>query len=203
MAVVARFVAVLILCLVILGISNLAERLEAPKVYVQREAPDFGPAPEFDLIDQRGAKLSSEDLENKVYVAAFFFSSCRGPCPVINANMARLHKQFSKYPRVRFLSISVDPQTDTPEVLADYARKFVDPNDSSWSFLTGQKDKIYTLVTEGFKVGLSGNPPIHTTRAVLVDQSAKIVGFYDATDSAKVKELGKDISALLSKAPPA
>lgn len=202
MAVVARFVAVLILCLVILGISNLAQKLSEPQVIVQRESADFGPAPQFALINEHGAPFNSAELEGKLYVASFFFTSCRGPCPIINANIAKLHKQFSKYPGIRFVSISVDPETDTPDKLSDYSTKFKSDDDNSWTFLTGTTEQIVQLSEQGFHVALSGTPPIHTNRAALVSPASRILGFYDATDTDEMKRLAKEISSLLSEAPP-
>lgn len=197
MSVAARFLVVVMLCLVMLGLGRLAGHLSASNAGSVGSV-DYGTAPSFALLDEHGERFSSAQLEGKVYVAAFFFSSCRGPCPIINANMARLHEQFAESPSLEIISISVDPETDTPEVLAEVAKKFAADGRDNWSFLTGTQREINDVVTKGFKVALTGSPPIHTNRVALIDRDSRIIGFYDGTSAEDVERLAQRIAELLA-----
>ncbi|MCB0360168.1 MAG: SCO family protein [Bdellovibrionales bacterium] len=180
-------------CLIALG--TLATRVQQ---HANREAlPKIAPAPEFELIDSQNHSFQSSSLAGSVYVVHFFFTSCRGPCPITGANVAALQQQFASNPRVRFVSISVDPSHDTTEVLQLYASQFgADPR--HWTFLTGSRDDISTIAVSGFKVGVDTNasPIVHTTKLVLVDHNGIIRGYFDGTDDQSVETLKAAISDL-------
>jgi cytochrome oxidase Cu insertion factor (SCO1/SenC/PrrC family) len=115
--------------------------------------PVYGSVPDFALTDQRGHPVRRADLDGKVWVASFVFTSCPDECPLIAAQMAQLQSDFAHAPDLRLVSISVDPEQDIPAVLAHYAERFhADPE--RWFFLTGDKRAIYHLVRDGFRLGL-------------------------------------------------
>ena len=138
--------------------------------------------PEFELLDQKGGPFVRGAMEGKLWVVDFFYSSCPGPCPMLISRVSEIHKAFQGDNRVGFLSISSDPEKDTPEVLSLYAQKF--GADERWSFLTGSKPSIYKLANEGFKLSLqevvgAAEPITHSTRLVLVDFHGWVRGFYE------------------------
>ena len=105
--------------------------------------PVVGPAPEFALLDQDGAPFNLADLRGKVVVVTFVYTTCADTCPVLTAKMASLQRPLAADfgPRVRFVSITVDPEVDTPTVLRAYAKaQSADP--AGWSFLTGSRSAI-------------------------------------------------------------
>jgi protein SCO1/2 len=158
--------------------------------------PVLGEAGEYSLIDQTGTAFSSASLLGKVYVIDFIFTSCTSVCPVMSASMARVHQEFAAEPRVAFVSVTVDPATDKPEVLDGYAKRLsADP--ARWHFLTGEDAAIQSLARDRFKLGQADKPINHTTRFVLVDGAGKIRGYYFGTEAASVAALGKDIERLL------
>jgi protein SCO1/2 len=109
--------------------------------------PVIGPAPEFRLIDQSGEGVSLADLRGKVLAVTFIYTSCKDTCPILTAKMAALQRKLGPDfgPRVRFVSITVEPEVDTPAVLASYARAHsADPR--GWSFLTGSSAEIRDVV---------------------------------------------------------
>jgi cytochrome oxidase Cu insertion factor (SCO1/SenC/PrrC family) len=115
--------------------------------------PIYGAVPDFALIDQAGHSVRKADLEGKVWVADFIFTSCADECPLISAEMARLQSDLVHIPDIRFVSISVDPERDIPAVLSQYADRFnADPE--RWFFLTGDKPAIHRLVRDGFRLGI-------------------------------------------------
>jgi cytochrome oxidase Cu insertion factor (SCO1/SenC/PrrC family) len=161
---------------------------------------NYGEVPEFSLTDQNGQTVTRGDLAGKVWIADFIFTNCAGTCPMITATMHRLQNALPK--DVHLVSFSVDPARDTPEVLAEYARK-TNADKQRWHFLTGEKDKLYDLSIKGFKLALDdtgGNevePITHSTRLVLVDQNGKIRGYYGGTDDEDMKKLFTDATELL------
>jgi protein SCO1/2 len=155
-----------------------------------RREPDPPPVlaqlPAWQLVDQDGRPFGSADLAGQVYVASFFFTRCRSICPVITAAMGRLQDRYeeARVDGVRLVSISVDPEHDSPERLRAYgAAQRVDP--VRWSLLTGPREDIERLVGGGFKTAL-GRPETtagivdiaHAGHLVLVDGEGRIRGYY-------------------------
>ena len=153
--------------------------------------------PDFSLTDQRGAPFALSDLQDKVWVADFIFTSCGTICPPMTVEMATLQDEFEAED-VHFVSFSVDPEQDTPEVLFRYA-DYYGADGSRWSFLTGQKDTIYQLAHEGFNLaaGHRGSEILHSTRFVLVDQNQQVRGYYDSRSKAHLQQLRQDMQTLL------
>lgn len=103
----------------------------------------IGPAPEFTLTTTEGGRLSLGDLRGKVVAVTFIYATCTDTCPLLTDKMVGMQKQLGRDfgPKVRFVSITVDPERDTPQILAQYARNHrVDP--VGWAFLTGTPSEI-------------------------------------------------------------
>ncbi len=167
-----------------------------------RELPHIGIVPAFQLVDQNGESYGSQQLLGKIWIADFIYSTCPGPCPLISSRMGDLQKPL-RDTDVKLVSFSVDPQHDTPAVLREYAAK-LDAQPGRWHFLTGDKNTIYRLSREGFKLATAeggAEGPIHSTRLVLIDRSGMIRGYYDATDADAVTRLLADTSHLLRDQP--
>lgn len=147
--------------------------------------------PEFQFTTQANQPLGSADLKGKVWIADFIFTRCPGPCLRMTARMAVLQQELAAEPRLRFLSFSVDPEFDTPEVLFQYAKRHqADP--ARWFFLTGEKVKIHELAKSGFRVGGVEEVTLHTTRFILVDAQARVRGYYDSGDEESLRKLLED-----------
>ncbi len=150
--------------------------------------PVLGQLPEFRLTESRGVPFGTSDLEGQVYVANYFFTRCVSICPLLTAAMGRLQQRYDEagVEGIRLVSISVDPEYDTPERLLEYGEKHgVDPR--RWTLLTGEADEIRRLVVEGFRTP-QGEPETsgglmdiaHTGKLVLVDGRGAIRGYYDS-----------------------
>lgn len=155
--------------------------------------------PDFSLTDQRGAPFGLSDLHDKVWVADFIFTSCATICPPMTVQMASLQDEFAAE-EVHFVSFSVDPERDTPEVLFRYADDY-GADSTRWAFLTGQKEAIYQLAHEGFNLasGHRGSEILHSTRFVLVDRNQQLRGYYESRSPGSLQQLRKDIKTLLKK----
>jgi len=139
------------------------------------QLPVIRAVPAFSLTDQEGRTVTKEDLRGKIWIADFFFTRCAGPCPLMTARMLEMQKALVKTPEVKLVSITVDPEHDTPEVLKVYAEaNFADPD--RWMFLTGDKAVIEKLVTEGFMQHLSeeDGEPVHGTMFLVVDGNGMV-----------------------------
>ncbi|OGR81472.1 MAG: hypothetical protein A3B80_05500 [Elusimicrobia bacterium RIFCSPHIGHO2_02_FULL_39_36] len=160
--------------------------------------------PSFSMINAHtGKPLGKADLLGKVWIAGFIFTRCSGPCPLISLNMSRLQKQLP--PGIFLVTFTVDPDWDTPEVLAQYSKNF-QADSNQWFFLTGAKKEIYDLLYEGFKLPILEEPKnkpefriTHTTKLALVDQEGMIRGFYDGTDPGSLKKVKKDVLIILEE----
>lgn len=150
--------------------------------------------PAFTLTDQAGRAFGTRELTGKVWVADFIFTACQQACPLLSQQMAEVGRRTRHLgPDFHLVSISVDPERDTPARLAEYAARYR-ANPLAWSFLTGPADAIQAAVTDGFKVGMGRDPAgadggagaeffqiFHGEQLVLVDRQLRIRGYFPAT----------------------
>jgi protein SCO1/2/putative membrane protein len=166
---------------------------------------DYGPIGDFSLTERSGRVVERQDLSGKVWVAAFIFTRCAGPCAQVSSSMASLQRGLAADKDVRFVSFTVDPEFDTPGVLRAYAQRFAaDPE--RWLFLTGKRDEIYPLIRNRFRLGVernegpdaqSGYEVTHSTKLVLVDSHGHIRGYFDGTDPEELSQLRQRILLLV------
>ncbi len=114
----------------------------------------LGTVPDFSLIERGGLRVSLADLRGKVWIANFIYTHCTDTCPLQSAQLGRLQEELKPEPDVRLVSITVDPEQDTLEVLSEYATRF-GADRERWLFLTGDKRAIYALAVEGFRLGVA------------------------------------------------
>jgi protein SCO1 len=164
----------------------------------------LAPAPQFTFTAQDGSTVSTADFKGKIWVANFIFTRCAGPCPVMTSRMAEVNQALGKRATdVELVSITVDPEYDTPAVLKAYGEQ-VGASPERWKFLTGPKDQVETVVMKGFLQAFSKEPsgtPIHSTRFVLVDRDGWMRGFLDGNDPELPQKLLMDIGDLLRESP--
>ena len=166
--------------------------------------PRLGTVGPFWLTDQAGRSFSEQSLNGQVWVAAFMFTRCPTICPELTRRMRHLQEQAqARKVQLHFLSFSVDPENDTPEVLRNYAAQY-GADTASWSFLTGDNGVIRKAAEEGFKIGVDGTLKAgaehygitHGTHLVLVDGTRTIRGYYQSSEPAKLAQLLDDAAAL-------
>lgn len=169
----------------------------APPQAVQPEgkvAAEFGNSPAFSLTERSGKTLSKEDLRGKPWIADFIFTSCAGQCPLMSLQMKALQKQFGPETGFRFVSFTVDPKRDTPEVLAKYAGRYEAEKDR-WFFLTGPMEEMNRILKEFFLNAVE-TPDMHSVRFILVDGAGRIRGYYDSSDPNAMNQLVHDAKIL-------
>jgi protein SCO1/2 len=171
------------------------------------ELPDYGAAPEFELTDETGGRYTRAALLGKITIVDFIFTHCTTACPLLSAEMARLQADMRAArlaDRVRLLSISVDPERDTPARLAELAaHNGADPR--LWHFVRGSDQALRRVVVDGLKQvmdkqldrgELDGFTILHGTRLVLLDEQARVRGFYDSNDADARAQLRDHVTAL-------
>jgi len=171
--------------------------------------PVYWELPAFSLVDHRGQAFGLSELAGAPWIADFIFTRCAGACPVMTARMARLQSQLPA--RTRLVSLTVDPEHDTVEVLARYAATF--DAGPGWIFATGPREALYALSVDGFKLearavpaeeqkaGAGDGPFLHSSKMALVDGRGRVRGYYDSTDPAALARLVDDTARVASEAP--
>ena len=167
-------------------------RLQKPQAgHGPLQLPAYGSAPSFTLNSQNGTVTDSKSLLGKVWIADFIFSRCGTMCPLMTQTMKQLQKDL---PGISFVSFTVDPEFDTPEVLKNYIKRFDLPLEG-WSFLTGDHAHMKETVN-GFKVSGANEPMFHSLSFVLVDPQGILRGYYPSNDTQAMEKLRKEASAL-------
>lgn len=156
---------------------------------------------DFTLTNQLGEKVSLYDIENRIVVVDFFFTSCPTICPTLTRNLKMVQEAYNKHDTlIQILSLTVDPERDTAQKLKAYADKYsIDPK--NWWLLTGDKKEIYDLARYEFFVNAvqgDGGPDdfIHTEKFVVIDKDRYIRGYYNGLDTNDVRRMVNDIAVL-------
>lgn len=162
------------------------------------EIPIIKSVPEFSFKNQNGKNFTDKELNNKITVLDFIFTTCPGPCPMMTSNMLTLYKDFEKVPEVQFISITVDPENDTQSILKEYA-SLNGVKDDRWNFLFSDLESIKILKKDGFMLFADELPRGHAIKFILIDDNGKIRKYFDGTDKASVSILREDITRLVKK----
>jgi protein SCO1/2 len=156
-------------------------------------------APNFSLTNQNGKTITDADLHGHVWIAMVFFTACPGVCPMMEARMVRLEKEITA-PDLRIVSVSIDPEHDTPEIMKGYADG-IGADESRSYFLTGSKEAVFETA-RGFKLAATpaagGNSITHTQKVLLIDRDNQARGIYDTNDDDSMKKLADDARALIA-----
>lgn len=170
---------------------------------------DLGAVPAFAFVSQTGDSVRLADLRGQVWIGDFIFTNCASTCPMMTTQLHGIQEALGDVQNVRLVSFSVDPDRDTPERLAEYAKGYGARPDR-WLFLTGDKAAVRELSVEGFHLPAGDTTPedqaagaetvLHSTRFVLVDHRGHIRGYYDGGDDAAMSQLKKDVRQLAAQA---
>jgi len=155
--------------------------------------PVYGAVTNFSLSDQDGKMVSQDDWRGQIRVVDLIFTRCLGPCPLVSATMKRLQESLPANSSVRLVTLTSDPDYDTPDVLKKYGEK-LGARPGGWTFLTGTKETMRRLAMEQLKLSMVDKPPseretpvdlvIHSTRLVLLDPQERIRGYFDGETTA-------------------
>jgi len=158
--------------------------------------------PDFTLVDQDSNVVSASTIQNKIYIADFFFTSCPSICPKMMKEMLTVYDKYKSNNDVIILSYSIDPVRDSVARLKEYEKK-LGFESSKWHLLTGNKDSIYNLADK-YLISAAEDPNapgghIHDGNFILVDRQRRIRGYYDGINTESVQKLLKETDELLKE----
>ena len=156
--------------------------------------------PAFTLTDQNNQPITDQSLRGKPWIAAFIFTNCAGPCPMMSSNMAKLQKRVPDA-NLRLVSFTVDPTRDTPAVLKQYAQRF-GADESRWSFVTGTEQQMQDVAKGMLMAAVPATATesiIHSTKFLLVDKDGGVRGVY-SSDAQGMDKLAADAATLAAEA---
>ena len=180
------------LALIIASVTAAYVLTQAEKLNDRRVSlPFHSPVGDFTLTNQQGRAVSLRDLRGQIWIADIIFTRCAGPCPKMTQRMSDLQKALPPARPVKFVTLTTDPDFDTPAVLKSYGERFgADAN--RWMFLTGAKKEIARLAREGLKLIADETKPedrasdtdlfIHSTIFVIVDKQGRLRGSFEYDD---------------------
>ena len=158
----------------------------------------------FAFLNQDGQRITDKDMEGKVYVAEFFFTTCTGICPRMNNNMRTVYERFKDEKDFRILSYTCDPERDSVAQLKKYSDT-LKVNTTKWIFLTGRKDSLYTLARNSYTIDDPANNVnsiddqfLHSQLWALVNKRGEVKKIYDGLKPSEVDEMMRQITKLLN-----
>jgi len=159
----------------------------------------------FSFTNQDGQTVTESDVAGKVFVAEYFFTTCKSICPVMNGNMKTVYERFKNDPDFLILSHTSDPKNDSVSVLKKYADS-LQVNTDKWIFLTGFKDSLYKQARYSYKIDDPNNNPInsdedfiHSQFFSLVDKKGVVRNIYEGIQHTEVEKMMKEIELLLKE----
>ncbi|MBC2605466.1 SCO family protein [Pelagicoccus albus] len=186
------------------GVYFIPHEAEQPES-VPEVLAEFGNVANFEFLDQEGAPFSSEQLEGKVWLANFVFTSCSAECPILTAKMMHVREELGTDANVEYVSFSVDPVTDTPERLKEYASDYGSAED--WVLLTGDGEKLDSLIKNSFLLptakdyherrDIAATGFIHSNKLIVVDQKGTVRYAVDGLEEGAVERLSTVMKRLM------
>ena len=157
----------------------------------------------FSFVNQDGKMVTDKDVEGKVYVAEYFFTTCRGVCPRLNTNLRKVYDRFKDEKDFLILSHTSDPERDSAQQLKKYADS-LGVNTSKWIFLTGRKDSLYTTARISYTIDDPANNLksieddfLHTQYWALVNRQGEVKKVYDGLKEKEISAMIKEIEKTL------
>lgn len=209
--------SVYLLSLIISGEVNFRSlEIVGPRQAVKTDAgfdTTYYHVPDFSMTDQYGRTFNRDSLKGKVYVVSFFFTTCPTICPAMNFHLREANQRMAAFKDLEFVSFSIDPDHDTPEVLLEYSKDLGVDQAGNWHFLTGNKDSTFALADEYFLgANTDSTAPggyYHSQSALIVDWEGRIrsrkddqgnvQGAYDITTPIELDKMVDDLRVLIKE----
>jgi protein SCO1/2 len=165
------------------------------------QLPVWGEVPEFEFVAaSSGEPFGLEQMKGKVNIVDFIFTNCRGACPVMAVGFSELYTLYAGSDKVRFVSITVDPNRDSLEVLRAYAAE-QGVYDDRWVFLRGPIEQVTDLCENGFMLPADGLPMGHTTKFIVVDHLGQIRSYHEGLEEASRPVITHNVKQLVRELP--
>jgi protein SCO1/2 len=186
--------------------------LSFTKGFFDVKLPVMSYVQDFSFTDQNRQVVTEHTVDGKVYVAEYFFTTCKGICPKMNANMATVYDKFKNDKNFAIISHTSMPETDSVPLMKADEEKMIGKNPQNpaqWYFVTGTKDSLYKMARQSYLLDNDKNNSvniedhfIHTQFFALVDKEKRVRGIYDGLKLDEISRLDKDIAGLLTEKNP-
>jgi protein SCO1/2 len=183
--------------------------LSFQKGFFEVKLPVMNYVQNFSFTDQNGQPVTEKTVDGKVYVTEYFFTTCKGICPKMNANMQKVYEKFKNNKDFAIVSHTSMPETDSVPLMKAYEEKMVGKNPNypaEWYFVTGTKDSLYKMARQSYLLDNDKNNSvniedhfIHTQFFALVDKEQRVRGIYDGLKKDEIARLDTDIQELLNE----
>lgn len=183
--------------------------LSLTKGFFDVKLPVMSYVQDFSFTDQNNQTVNGHSLDGKVYVTEYFFTTCKGICPKMNANMKNVFEKFKNEKDFAVLSHTSMPETDSVPLMKLYEEKMIGKNPqyaAKWYFVTGTKDSLYNMARQSYLLDNNKNNNvniedhfIHTQFFALVDKQKRVRGIYDGLKLNEIARLDEDIAELLKE----
>lgn len=193
----------------VLLISLFYFLLSFTKGFFDVKLPVMSYVQNFSFTDQNGQTITQKNIDGKVYVANYFFTTCKGICPKMNFNMKNVYEKFKDQKDFAIISHTSMPETDSVPVLKAYEEKMIGTNPHSpatWYFVTGDKDSLYRMARQSYLLDNENNIGVNTQEAfvhtqffALVDREQRVRGIYDGLKLEDIARMERDIQTLLKE----
>ncbi len=177
--------------------------------YYKVKLPVMNFVENFSFLDQDGNQITEHNIDGKVYVADYFFTTCKGICPKMNGNLAKIFDKYKSDSEFAIISHTSMPEMDSVPLLKAYEEKMIgkDPHfEAKWYFVTGSKDSLYKMAQKSYLLDNAKNNSenikdhfIHTQFFALVDKERRVRGIYDGLKQDDLARLETDIGKLLKE----
>jgi len=190
--------ALILIVVALVVLAALASSVVYQANKSRSQIPVWGEVPEFEFATQSNQLFGLEEMKGKLTVVDFIFTNCQMVCPILASRFTELYDLYEGSDIVQFVSITVDPERDTPEVLHAYAAD-LGVTDNRWVFLRAPLDNVVALCEKGFMLAADDLPGGHTSKLILVDEQGRIRNYYDGMDESHLEFLKTDIRQLASE----
>lgn len=174
--------------------------------FAHPKMPPISTVQPFAFPDQDGKIITNKDVEGKVYVATFFFTTCTSVCPRLNNNLKPVYTEFNNEADFKILSFTCDPSTDSVAKLKWYADSILKIDASKWVLLTGNKDSLYSMARHSYMIDDPKNEVqegetdfLHTQLIALVNKNGEVVKIYDGLKPSEIQQMQVEIKKLLKE----
>ena len=174
--------------------------------FAHPKIPPISTVQPFSFSNQDGKTVTNKDVNGKVYVATFFFTTCTSVCPRLNNNLKPVYSEFKNEPDFKIVSYTCDPSTDSVQRLKWYADSVLKVDAANWTFLTGNKDSLYAMARHSYMIDDPKNEVqkgetdfLHTQLIALVNKKGEVVKIYDGLKPSEINQMQREIKTLLKE----
>ena len=181
--------------IIVIGFMLFAYLSFTKLYFLENDLPKLYKVPTFNFSMLDGSDYTDKNMQDKVSIVNFFYTSCPAICPAMMSKMNLLYERIDNK-EVEFISFNVDPKVDSKDKIKKFAKQLNIFDKDRWNLIMTSSDEISTLCEEGFKFSADNLPYDHPMRIILVDKNLMIRGYYDYGSSEQMTKILNDIKRI-------